>query len=189
MRNFCFNIFVFFLLLFTTMSCRKHVEFKTVGHKNYNIKIPIDLKSVRGLNKNAELQFGNLDNNLSVIVIRDEIDAVKKTAEIFFEQNTDIDSAQRVFALSFDGYCDMVIYTLKEKSSNFKIMLNSDTIINSIPAKIYTYSGDFNNNTSYCKLAIYAGKNDYYQVFSFSSPENYSQYSHVMMQIVSSLSE
>lgn len=171
------------------MACKHQPEMKTIDNKDYSIKIPFDMNPVKGLNKNAELQFGNLDDNLSLIVLREKIDDVKATLKTIFQQNPDINTAQQTFAMSFDGYCDMVVFNLRESSKDFKIIFNNDTLINNLPAKIYTYSGDFNNNTSYCKLAIYKGKTFYYQLFTFSAPQNFKENEPQMFRIITSLKE
>ena len=152
-----------------------------------SLMLPPDLHAIKGLNQYAIMQYGNLTNSMSVMVIADTISVYNNLIDNYLAENPD--SVQFAAAKGFDGYCSMVISNLKAASQTFTVSENTDTVINSMKARTLAYNAKYETDKSYIRLAIYEGKTCYYQVFAMISASKSDEYDKVMKRIAESMKE
>lgn len=162
------------------------VEVKS-NDSTISLMLPPDMHTIKGLNQYAIMQYGNLDNSISVMVIADTISVYNNLIDNYLAENPD--SVQFAAAKGFDGYCSMVISNLKAASQKFSVSENIDTVINTMEVRSLAYNAKYETDKSYIRLALYEGKTSYYQVFAMISASKSEEYDKVMKRIVESMKE
>lgn len=161
------------------------VEVKS-NDSTISLMLPPDMHTLKGFNNYAILQYGNLDNSLSVIVIADTISAYNALIDNYISENPD-SAAVFSSAKGFDGYCSMVISNLKAEAQKFDVSENTDTTVNSFKIRAFAYNAKYDTDKSYIRLAIYEGKVCYYQVFAMIKSTRADEFDAQMKRIVYSL--
>ncbi|MBP5369171.1 MAG: hypothetical protein J6Z01_12040 [Bacteroidales bacterium] len=177
---------LFFALLSACAPKDNWVETKS-SDSTISLMLPPDMHAIKGLNQYAIMQYGNLDNSISVMVIADSIDLYNKLIDNYLIENPD--SVQFAAAKGFDGYCSMVVSQLMAEALKFTVSENRDTVINSMKVRALTYNAKYESDKSYIRLALYEGKASYYQVFAMISASKSDEYDKVMKRIVESMKE
>lgn len=182
------SIITFIFIAFLSACAPKDnwVETKS-SDSTISLMLPPDMHAIKGLNQYAIMQYGNLDNSISVMVIADSIDLYNRLIDNYLEENPD--SVQFAAAKGFDGYCSMVVSQLMAESLKFTVSENRDTLINSMKVRALTYNAKYETDKSYIRLALYEGKASYYQVFAMISASKSDEYDKVMKRIVESMKE
>lgn len=167
---------VAFVLLFL-VSCGKRTEIVTAKH--YSLEIPSFMQKTTGLNDAASMQYKNDDKELYLLVIdesRKSFEDLVKTNALNFEPN-------------LDGYSGILIESLEEGAHvKPKPVLNPKKI-NGLNAKVTSLTGTVGDEKSYWKIAYIEGKNTYYQVLCWTSPEKQESFEAMMDGIINSFKE
>lgn len=171
----------FFFLIFTVgslISCAPEngVEVVNIQGK-YSLSIPSFLTKVNNLNEDASLQYQHAWKELYVIVI-DET----KTE---YESALDIYNLSSSYSQDLSGYTNLVL-------DNFTQYRGSDTqegMINNLPAKIVRMEENIDGLDIYFAMAVIEGKENFYQVMTWTLAEKKYQYQEKMQDILYSFNE
>ncbi|MCQ2973904.1 MAG: hypothetical protein MJ211_03755 [Bacteroidales bacterium] len=175
--------------LFLVTSCSKsdgYIETKS-NDSLFSLLLPPDMHKLEGLNSDAQMQYGSLDKNLTVIAIKDNINNYNELVDSIVANTPD--SANFNLAHGFIGYYSLVLFNLKDNASKFKLVENYDTIINSLNTKFYSYNAIYDTDKSFVTLAIYQGKENYYQIFSMTPTNKSDENINIMKKIIFSFKE
>ena len=182
---------IFFTCILTALSaCAPNDNWVDVKSSDSTVllTLPPDMHTLKGFNNYAIMQYGNLENSLSVIVIADTIAAYNALIDNYIEQNPD-SAAVFSAAKGFDGYCSMVISNLKAEAQKFDVIENVDTVANSLTLRAFAYNAKYDTDKSFIRLAIYQGKLCYYQVFAMIKSTHAEEFDAQMKRMVYSLRE
>lgn len=173
------------LLLFITLfasACDLNQKEKTVAVKNkFSLSVPASFSKQQGLHEDASLQYGNLLNEFYVIVI----DEPKAEFHRALEEN----GLSASYSSNINGYADVLVARYDETFENLNRSDIMDTLINAMPAKMLTLSGRIENMNLFYTVAFVEGKDNYYQILTWTLANRKSRYSDVMKRLVCSLKE
>jgi hypothetical protein len=170
------------LFLLTLSACRNQPKVKTVTIKNqYSIEVPEPFTKIPELNGDASLEYGNLSDEFFVIVI----DESKSEFEDVI-QNGDKGAT---YQANLDDYTGIVIEGLKENMTNYKISSITDTVINTLPARLVNISGYTEGVDIYFQYCFIEGRAHFYQVMTWTTPSRKHRYINAMNKMLRSLKE
>ncbi|MCA6364032.1 MAG: hypothetical protein IM638_13410 [Bacteroidetes bacterium] len=172
------------LILFSFTGCQKEPKVKTITINNqYSLTIPEPLEplSLKELEGEASMQYGNLVDEFYVVVIDEKTDEFNAA---IVENGMESEISQDV-----TGYTDVVIDNLKKNMANTQVSMVQDTTINNMPAKIFTVSGTADKIDLFYTYSIAQGKTHYYQVITWTLRQREVRYKRAMNKLVRSLKE
>ncbi|MFN8712728.1 MAG: hypothetical protein ACK5Z2_07730 [Bacteroidota bacterium] len=176
------NITLLLFIALIASSCDLNQKDKTVAVKNkFSLSVPASFSKQKGLHEDASLQYGNLLNEFFVIVV----DEPKAEFHSVLEEN----GLSESFSSDINGYADILIPTYDETIENLRKSDVVDTMINTMPAKILTLSGRVENMNVFYTVAFVEGKDNYYQIMTWTLANRKSRYSDAMKRLVCSLKE
>lgn len=174
--------FAFMLTMSLLLSCDASDEEQRVIVKNkYSLSIPAFLTKVSNLNNDASLQYQHAWKEFYVITIDEPKAEIKKT----LEENDLTD----IYSNDINGYTKLMLDVFKESLLNPYQSELVDTTINQMPAKLTTLSGTVEGINAFYSIGIYEGKDNYYQVVSWTLSSKKYIYQNKMTKILYSLQE
>jgi len=147
----------------------------------YAISIPSFLTEVTTLNEDASLQYQNPFKEFYVIVI----DEPKSELEKALKDNNLTDS----YSSDLNGYSDLLLSGMEQSISVENKSKIIDKVVNKMPAKFLTISGQVQGIDAFYALAFFEGKERYYQVMSWTLADRKNQHKEEMNRILHSLKE
>ena len=152
----------------------------SVGEK-YTLTIPDFLNKTNDLNEDASLQYEHLRKELYVLVI----DENKKELYDILEENELVDT----YAKSLEGFTKLFLDGF-EGDPNFPDVPDaSDEQINGLPAKIITMDGKAEDVDIHYKIALVEGKDDFYQIMTWTIKSMKAEHSTDMDDLLRSFVE
>ena len=173
---FLFSIVVLFC------SCQSGNTLKTVTiEERYSISVPSFLSEGRNLNEDASLQYQNMWKEFYVIVI----DESKS------ELHEALNQANRteIYSNDLKGYSELLINGFEQGISVTHKSEPIDTLINNMPAKLLTISGQVNGIDIFYSIAFIEGEHLYYQIMAWTLLDKRSQHEELMSKVIHSLVE
>ncbi|QYJ69257.1 hypothetical protein [Flavobacterium litorale] len=171
MKNFIL-ITLFVTLLLTSCSDTDY-ETRTVRVKGkYSIDIPKMLSKATDLNEDASLQYQNTFRELYVIVI----DESKREYE-----NVIVDSyLEEAYGNNLNGYSKLVVEGIEREIVLDSLPKLKDITINGMKAKTFATTGEVDAVRGYWNITFIEGRNNYYQVMSWTLPDNIEKYEDII---------
>ncbi len=152
----------------------------TVDNK-YTLTVPSYLSENKSLNEEASLQYANLFKELYVIVI----DEVKSDFNLALTENLLTDS----YSPDVDGYANLLLDNFALSIEDFSASSIDKTTINSMNARIATIEGSVDGIDVFYTLAAVEGKNNFYQLLTWTLGDKKEDYKNKMQGIVRSIQE
>ncbi|MGL5890376.1 MAG: hypothetical protein ACRC3B_10850, partial [Bacteroidia bacterium] len=155
------NITLLLLITLIANSCNLNQKEKTVAVKNkYSLSLPASFSKQQGLHEDASLQYGNLIDEFYVIVI----DEPKAEFHRVLEEN----GLTQSYSSDVNGYSEILIASYEETFANLSKSDVRDTSISNMPARIISMSGTVDNIDAFYTVSFIEGKDNYYQVMSWT---------------------
>ena len=150
-------------------------------NNQYSLTLPSYLSENESLHENASLQYSNLFKELYVIVI-DEVIAVFNSALID-------NSLTESYSSDIDGYTKIILDNLALSIEDFSSPSMDKTVINSMNARIATIEGNVEGIDVFYTFAAVEGKNNFYQIYTWTTARKKENYKNKMQGIVRSIQE
>lgn len=174
---------LFFLLLpFLILSCQSNETQKITIQNLYEIEIPKTLSKADNLHKDASLQYQNLFSEFYTIVINEPSNA-------FDELVTNDPLLADNYTADLNGYANILKDNLMATIKDGKFSAFENTTINGLNAKQMNASGTVDNIEVYYEFAFIKGKNQYYQIVSWTETKRKKEHSKAMQNIIASFKE
>nr|MBC7613258.1 hypothetical protein [Pseudopedobacter sp.] len=173
---------IFLLTIFALNSCKPNDEQKTVKvDRKYTITIPSFLTKVSSLNEDASLQYQHAWKEFYIIVI-DE-------SKLEMQKALDDNNFNESYSNDIKGYSELVLKNFEQKMSNAHKSTITDTLVNNMPARLLTISGQVSGIDAFYSLGFIQGKERYYQIMAWTASSKEFEYKDKMKQIIYSLKE
>jgi hypothetical protein len=172
-----------FSLLFISLlsSCKESDETKNVvGANLFSLDVPVFLEEGKDLHPEATIQYQNLVKEFYVVVIhesKEEVDAALASLE------------DEIYTGDLKGYTQ---FLLDQVDMNVGIKNQSDIdnkLINSIEANTVTLESTVDGYDIFYTFCFIEGKENYYQVMTWTLSDRKDQYKDKMMKMVQSFKE
>jgi hypothetical protein len=181
-RNTVKKLYLIILSLIILVSCQPADTEKNIIIENrYSISIPSFLTKVSNLNEEASLQYQHALKEFYVIVIDEPKEEMQKALTAY--DLTDI------YTNNVHGYTNLFLDNFEQVISVSKKSDVIDTLINSMPARVFNIIGRVEGIDAYYSLAIIEGEKSYYQVMAWTLSNKEVQYKENMNRILYSLKE
>jgi len=168
-----------FLCFIALISCEtEKIETVTVPGK-YTVELPGFLSKATTLHDDASLQYQNTFKEFYVVIIDEPKLAFTSVAE------------GAGYSPDLQGYFDILTDSFQKNSTDAKIENKKDIQINGLKGKSFTSEATLeeNNIEVFYKVAYVEGKNEYYQIVTWTLKDSKEKYSQQMDQIISSFKE
>jgi hypothetical protein len=170
------------LIAFAFISCSKTESAETVNiGGRYSIDLPKSFKKANRLNPEASLEYMDAVNGLYVIVIDEQKDAVINAIVENGLENT--------YSPDLKGYSQLLADTMKPNLKAGTIKPFNDTIINGLNARKTDLEGIVENLRIHYELGVVEGKNRFYQIMTWTTPNDLLKNQEQMQAIISSFKE
>lgn len=176
------NLILFSAILLLTSCGTGGDKLKTVTVDNrYSISIPSFLTEAKNLNDDASLQYQHALREFYVIVIDEPISDVQNILK-----DNDLTD---LYSDDIGGYSDLVIAGIEQNILAPQKSTPIDTLVNNMPARLFTISGRFDHVDIFYSLGFIAGKERYYQIMTWTLLNKKEQYKEKMSKIIYSFTE
>ena len=175
---------IYYLLASIIMfsSCQESDEVQTVTVDNkYSLTIPAFLTEVFSLNEDASLQYQHAVKEFYVICI----DESKSEMSSALVEN----GLTGYYADDFYGYTTLLLDVLKESIEINEITELQDTVINGLTAQTMQITGITGGVDIYFSFAFVEGKEDYYQIMTWTLAERKTRFDERMNELLYSFRE
>lgn len=169
--------FAFLLVACQSAETEKKI---TIGN-TYSVSIPGHLDKTDDLNDDASLQYQNLWKELYVIVIDEPKDE--------FNELMEIEGGFLGYEANFQGYSDLILDGFDEAIDLKAPFVVKDTVINGMNAKFTAQSAYFEGMDIYYQIGIYEGKENYFQMFTWTSEGKKEKLKNQMNKMMVSIKE
>ena len=175
------GLFLFFITVLF-YSCQSGNTLKTVTIEDrYSISVPSFLSEGSNLNPVASLQYQNVWKEFYVIVI----DESKSELHEALSQT----NRAEIYSNDLKGYSELLINGFEQGVSVIHKSEPIDTLINNMPAKLLTISGQVNGIDIFYSIAFIEGEHQYYQIMVWTLLEKKNQFEDLMSEVIHSLVE
>jgi len=167
---------IFFLLILTVIiSCNTETTFSEVNINNrYTILMPAYMKACNDIQKDASLQYQNLEKDIYAIVI-DE----KKVTMQDYDLNFNLDTYYN--NISSQGFSESI--------KNGKISIPGRQQINGNKALIADITGKLEENEVYYKFAVVETPYEFYQILTWTRAAHREKLEKDMIKMIESFKE
>ncbi len=166
----------------TFLACDKKEEVQTVSYDNeYSVELPVYLKKVNNLNKDASLQYMNSVKGLCVMMI-------DESKEDFFNLIKEKNN-QDNYSSDLEGYSKMLIERIGENFHFIEDPIVEDVSINGMDAKYLSFAVRIATNDFYYEIAVINGEKKYYQLYTWVPVNFKSKEQNSMKGILESFEE
>lgn len=164
-----------FLLVVLTFSCNQETVFTEVNVNNrYTILVPTYMKACNDIQKDASLQYQNLEKDIYAIVI-DE----KKITMQDYDLNFNLDTYYN--NISSQGFAESI--------KNGKISIPGRQQINGNKALVADITGKLEDNEVYYKFAVVETPYEFYQILTWTRAAHREKLEKDMVKIIESFKE
>lgn len=170
-----FSIIAVFLLF---VGCQKETTYQTVKiKKQYSVELPSYLEKTDVLNPASSLQYQNVTKEFYIL--------------IFDESKNGALAAMKTLGLDadFTSYSDAMVKDIKASLQNADFSEIENVMINGLEARTFSVTGYIDGVYIYYKLAHIKGKNNFYQIMTWTAPSRKEEYGPEMDKIIASFSE
>ncbi len=151
------------LLLVVLVGCNTKPTYTEIVHENtFSVEVPSTMKKTRGLNGDATLQLQNVQEELYLIVIKEN----KKEIDQLFHSK---DNGGEVFQQFSEATLAYLTSTLDQlEPSELKL---TESTIHTLPAKTVDFTARIGGLDVYYKFSAFQGKENYYQILTWTLKE------------------
>ncbi|WP_060874057.1 hypothetical protein [Myroides odoratus] len=176
------KIGTFVLLLTVLVGCtNKTTYIEVVQDDKFSVEVPSTMQKTRALNGEATLQLQNVQEELYLIAIKEN----KGEIDELFKATTG--EEENIFTQFSDTTLEYLTATLEEfEPSELKLQ---DQTINNLPARVVDFTARVGGLDVYYKFAAFDGKEDYYQVLTWTLKEYKDKNQEQMNKMVDSFKE
>ncbi|QQU03937.1 hypothetical protein [Myroides odoratus] len=152
------------LLLTVLVGCNNKTAYTEIVHDDkFSVEVPSTMQKTRGLNGDATLQLQNVQEELYMIVIREN----KNEIDELFKGTTQ--EGEDIFTQFSSTTLEYLTSTLEQlEPSELKLQ---DRPIHNLPARVADFTARIGGLDVYYKFAAFEGKEDYYQVLVWTLKE------------------
>lgn len=170
------------LLLVVMVSCTSKTTYTEIVQDDlFSVAVPNTMQKTRGLNGDAALQLQNVKEELYFIVIKEN----KSEIDELFDPTTV--EGEDIFTQFSGTTLEYLTSTLDELSpSELKLQ---DQTINELPGRTVDFTARIGGLDVYYKFAAFQGKEDYYQVLTWTLKEYKDKNQEAMTKMVDSFKE
>lgn len=147
----------------------------------YSVSLPSFLEKTEDLNDDASLQYQNIWKELYVIVIDEPI----VNMQIALEDN----DLGETYPNDLEGYSELLLGSFEESITVHDRSAFTDTKINDMPARLVKINGRADGVDVFYHIAFVQGKEDYYQVMTWTLASREGRHKDKMDEIIYSLKE
>lgn len=171
------------LISLITLSSCSFVEKENVVviDNKYSMELPDFLSHSTDLHDEASLQYDNRFREFYVLVLDEKIDEMNKVIQQY--------GLEEVYTKDLDGYANLLLANLEQAVTNMQTSELIDTVINNLPAKYVTITGEVDDVRIFYTIAYLQGKKDYYQVTTWTLDEKEEQYKNRMKKMIATFKE
>lgn len=164
------------------ISCNKEVKNQTTIIENkYSMELPDYLTKTSSLNSEASLQYKNEMKELYVVVIDEPISG--------FQEALELNNLTEDYKNDLNGYSSIILDTFKENVDVTYVSDPKETTINGLPTILFEVKAKINGYVAYYHFAYLQGKENYYQVLTWTLDTKESEHKEKMEAIVNSFKE
>jgi len=176
------KIILLALATLSLVSCGDEDTTQTVKQGPYSIELPSYMQKTTGLNEDASLQFQHAVRELYIVVI----DEPKSEVENAINQMGLYD----LYTYDLNGYANLATDNVKDAMEIKSIPPYIEKNINGLPAKEVSFNGTIEGVPEiYYKFGFIEGKNNYYQIMTWTLANRKSKYEKTMQAMVDSFKE
>ncbi|KAF2520167.1 hypothetical protein E0W68_02790 [Flavobacterium salilacus subsp. salilacus] len=177
------NILITLLGALALLSCGQGKEkTQTVRVKQlYTIEIPDFLSEAKYLDKEASLQYQNLVKEVYIVVLDEPKEVLEKTIAD--------NGLEDYYTLDINGYASLLTDSMEESVAFDSIPVLQPEKINGLNSQILNFTGKIEGVHIYWKLAYIEGRNNYYQVMTWTLASRKEEYQNIMDAMVNSFKE
>ena len=169
------------LLLFVSACSSGSKTNKITIADKYSVELPEHLTETKDLNDEASLQYQNVLREFYTIVI----DENKQELYDVIDES----EALSDYTKNLNGFCKLVIDGMVLNAGMENQTIEKDQVINGLPAQILSTTLGVDGYEVFYKIAMIEGKNDFYQVMTWTLASNEETNKGEMEAILRSFSE
>lgn len=164
------------------ISCDKEVKNQTVTIDNkYSMELPDYLTKSTSLNADASLQYMNGMKELYIAVIDEPISD--------FNEALELNHLTEDYKNDLNGYSSLILDTFKDNVDVTYISDPKETTINGLSAILFTVKAIISGYTAYYHFAYIQGKENYYQILTWTLDSKERQHKKNMEAMINSFKE
>lgn len=174
------------LLLFVVVlvGCNKKEAYTEIAYANkFSLEVPTAMQKTKALNSQATLQLQNTVEELYLIAIDENKEAINQMFDASEIAKEGVDS----FALFSQATLDLLTTTLDTIEPN-ELQLQ-EVRINNLNGKVVDFTASVAGLEVYYKFATFEGKEDYYQVLTWTLKQNKEKNKEQMNKMIESFKE
>lgn len=176
------NLTILVVITIILASCQPtDTEKRVTSDNKFSISLPSFLTKVSNLNEDASLQYQHAWKEFYVIVIDETREEIQKAL-------TDNNLTER-YPNNIDGYADLILDNFTQSIVVSNKSIEIDTLINNLPAKVLTVSGQVEGIDAFYYLAFIEGKQRYYQIMTWTLSSKEYEHKEKMKRLLYSFKE
>ncbi len=172
------KMFSVLIAVFLFIGCQKETTYQTVKiKKQYSVELPSFLEKTDALNPESSLQYQNVTKEFYIL--------------IFDESKNGAHQALKTLGLDadFTSYSDAMVKDIKASLQNSDFSEIENVTINGLEARTFSVTGYIDGVHIYYQMAHIQGKNNFYQIMTWTAPSRKEEYGPEMDTIINSFSE
>ncbi len=177
------HFFITIIAILLLLSCGDSKEkTQTVKVKNsYTMELPEFLTKTTTLSEEASLQYQNIPREIYIMVIDEPKSELKEVIAA--------NALEDYYTTNLDGYAQL-LYNGIDSRTNLDSMPNlKSKKLNGLDAKTCAFTGTVQGLHIYWSLAFVEGKNNYYQVMTWTLLNKKEEYKDIMDAMTNSFKE
>lgn len=173
------------LLLILLTACSNKSSYTEMGYPGkFSIDAPSTMQKTKHLNSAASFQLQNANEELYFIVLNENKAAIKA---MFEQAETNVEGDEKAFDLFAQGTLDLLTSTLTNIEPN-KLVFTANTI-NGLKGKRVDFTATVSGLDVYYTFAAFEGKDDYYQVLTWTLKKRKEENKEKMERMITSFKE
>ncbi|MGS4345376.1 hypothetical protein ACKUSY_07235 [Myroides odoratus] len=173
-----------FLLLVVLVGCNSKPTYtEIVQDDTFSIHVPTTMQKTRALNGEATLQLQNVKEELYLIVIKEN----KKEIDELFKATAIAGEGEDIFGDFSETTLEYLTSTVEELDPE-ELKLQ-ESMLNNLPVRMVDFTARVSGLDVYYKFSAFEGKENYYQVLTWTMKEYKDKNQEVMNQMIDSFKE
>ena len=174
---------ILLLVLFTFIIAACGIDEKQVVNKKhlYTIELPGYMSEVTDLSEDASLQYQSIVNDIYVMVFDEP---KENLGNAIYDNGLEDD-----YTDDLDGYAKLLTTGIADNVEFISVPSFTDKQINGLNAKIVDFSGTAEGVKAYWMVAFIEGRNNYYQISTWTSLDRKDKLHKDMEAMIESFTE
>lgn len=172
------------LLMVVLVGCKNKAEYiDIVQDDTFSVSVPTTMQKTRALNGEATLQLQNVKEELYLIVIKEN----KKEIDELFKATAVAGEGEDIFGDFSQTTLEYLTSTVEELNpEELKLQVSMQ---HNLPTRKVDFTARISGLDVYYKFAAFEGKEDYYQVLTWTMKEYKEKNQEVMNKMLDSFKE